>query len=81
MELSGEGLNCSAIKESEDGEWIVLRCTNLHAQPVAGMWRLPGVQQAMLARLDETPVEGIPVQHGRVEIVAPGHGVVTILGR
>jgi mannosylglycerate hydrolase len=81
VELSGDGLACTTIKESEDGEWIVLRCTNLLARQVVGSWQLPVVREAMMARLDETPVEGIPVQDGRVEFVAPPRGVVTVLVR
>jgi alpha-mannosidase len=81
VELFGLGLACTSIKESEDGEWVVLRCTNLLAHPVAGYWRLLAAREAMLARLDETPLEGIPVQEDRVEFVAPPRGVVTILAR
>jgi alpha-mannosidase len=80
-ELSGNGLVQSAIKESEDGEWIVLRCTNLLDRPVSGSWHLPSLREAMLARLDETPLEGLPVVNGRVEFVAPRRAAITILVR
>ena len=40
-ELVGPGLAVSAIKESEDGEWLVLRCVNLRDEPATGMWRVP----------------------------------------
>ena len=81
VELSGDGLACTTIKESEDGEWTVLRCMNLFGHPVAGCWRAPVLREAMVARLDETPMEGIPVLEGRVEFVAPSRSVVTILVR
>jgi mannosylglycerate hydrolase len=81
VELTGEGLACSTIKESEDGEWIVLRCVNVLNREVAGTWRLPKVREASLARLDETPLEGLPPHEGAVDFVAPPRGIVTILVR
>ena len=55
VELVGTGLSFSAIKESEDGEWLVLRCVNLRDDEVTGVWRLPfEIREARLARLDET---------------------------
>ena len=77
----GDGLACTTIKESEDGEWIVLRCMNVLTRSVEGTWRLHGAREAMVARLDETPVEGFPVQYGRIDFVAPPRGVVTVLVR
>ena len=81
IELTGEGLACTAIKESEDGEWIVLRCLNLLEHEVSGSWRLPVAREAMRSRLDEAPVEAMPIQDGRIEFAAPTRGVVTILAR
>ncbi len=69
------------MKESEDGEWLVLRCVNLLEQPVRGTWHLAGLGEAMRARLDETPLEPMAVQDGRIDFVAPARGVVTILAR
>jgi alpha-mannosidase len=80
-ELTGEGLSCSTLKESEDGEWIVLRCVNRVGREVAGSWRLPTIREARLARLDETPLEGLPVKDGEVAFVAPPRAIVTILVR
>ncbi len=40
IELQGPGLAFSCAKESEDGEWTVLRCVNLLDQSCAGRWRL-----------------------------------------
>jgi len=79
--LEGEGLVLSACKEAEAGGWLVLRCRNVLARPVAGSWQLQGAAEACLARLDETPLGALTVQDGRVTFSAPAFGVVTILVR
>lgn len=81
VELSGEGLACTTIKESEDGAWIVLRCVNLLHQEVKGVWRMEGIQEARCSRLDETPLEVLPVQEARIEFAAPARAIVTLLVR
>ena len=80
-QLVGRGLACSAVKESEDGEWIVLRCVNLLDDAVAGAWRLPGMREARLARLDETPLGARTVRNAVVTFEAPPRAVVTLLVR
>jgi alpha-mannosidase len=80
-ELAGDGLAFSAIKESEDGGWLVLRCVNLLERPVAGSWALPSLREAFLARLDETPLAPLEVHDDRVEFLAPPRGIVSILAR
>ena len=82
VELRGEGLALSALKDSEDGRWLVLRCVNLTDAPVRGEWRL-GVpcEQACYARLDETPLEALIVRNDVVAFSAPARGVVTVLVR
>lgn len=79
--LRGTGLTCTTIKESEDGEWIVLRCVNLLDDPVEGAWRLSGVREARLARLDETPRGALTVQDGEITFEAAPRAIVTILVR
>jgi alpha-mannosidase len=79
--LEGVGLACSAVKESEDGGWLVLRCVNLLDAPAAGAWRLEGITEARVARLDETPLASIAVQGGTVRFEAPARGIVTVLVR
>ena len=80
--LEGEGLSLGAIKESEDGEWVVLRCVNLLDQEVVGSWQLGGMlREARLARLDETPVTPLDVLGDRVRFLAAARAVVTILVR
>lgn len=80
-ELTGDGLVLSAMKPSEDGAWIVLRCTNVLEGPVGGSWRLPGMSEAVLARLDETPLGSLAVSGDTVSFTARPRETVTILVR
>ncbi len=79
--LHGDGLAFSAMKESEDGEWLVLRCVNLLGREVPGRWQLSPLREARRARLDETALESLPVQDDGVAFTAPPRGIVTILVR
>ncbi|HEX6315286.1 MAG TPA: hypothetical protein VFZ73_10530 [Gemmatimonadaceae bacterium] len=79
--LEGDGLALSAIRQSEDGDWIVLRCVNHLDRDVPGAWHLEDVHLAMVAALDETPRQELAVVEGRVAFVAPPRGIVTILVR
>jgi mannosylglycerate hydrolase len=80
--LEGEGLAFSAAKQSEDGQWLVLRCVNLLDEPCAGRWRLPApVRDAHLARLDETMISAADVSGDSVAFAAPPRAVVTVLVR
>ena len=82
VELRGTGLAFSAAKQSEDGEWLVLRCVNLVNEEREGAWHLvTPVEHAQLARLDETPVSPLAVDGATVAFVAPARGIVTILVR
>ena len=57
IELTGTALSPSAIKESEDGRTIMLRCVNLSDKEQAGSWALSvPTEAAHLARLDETTI-------------------------
>jgi mannosylglycerate hydrolase len=83
-ELSGTGLAFSAMKQSEDEQWLVLRCVNLVDREQKGRWTLPRpIREAKLARLDETPLSGIAVRENQseVEFSASPRAVVTILVR
>jgi mannosylglycerate hydrolase len=80
--LEGRGLAVAAIKQSEDGQWLVLRCVNLTEETVRGRWRLPFTPVATsLARLDETVTEQLHPQASDVEFTAPPRDVLTILVR
>jgi mannosylglycerate hydrolase len=82
VELQGIGLAVSAIKESEDGQWVVLRCVNLIDAPVAGSWRLPfDVLEAQRARLDETITEALTTIDRVIAFEAAPREIVTILAR
>ena len=82
LELEGRGLAFSAAKESEDGEWLVLRCVNVTDVPVHGTWRLPFTpREAKLARLDETPLGAITPVGSAIEFSAGARAVITILAR
>lgn len=82
VELQGAGLAFSSAKESEDGDWMVLRCVNLLDREVNGSWRLGRqLREARMARLDETPTGPLSVRIDTVPFVAPRYGVVTILVR
>ncbi len=86
VRLEGNGLVLCAIKPSESGDWTVLRCRNVLSREVTGAWIIPGIEEARLARLDETPLGILPaVGSGgvcdRVAFTAPPESVTTILVR
>jgi mannosylglycerate hydrolase len=81
-ELVGAGLAFSAMKESEDGRWLVLRCVNLRGARVEGSWRLPFVpDEAHFARLDETIVSAARIDGDEISFTALPRGIVTVLVR
>lgn len=82
ISLEGEGLAFSCAKESEDGQWIVLRCVNLLDREVAGSWQLGGmIRDARAARLDETPQDALQAIGDRVRFAVPPRGISTTLVR
>ena len=82
VELEGKGLAFSALKESEDGEWIVARCVNLLDEPVDGRWRFGApVREARLARLNESPLDALAPEGQTVPFKASARAVVTVLIR
>lgn len=84
VELTGEGLAVSTIKESdaEDGQWLVLRCVNLVDRDCEGTWTLGAdVADARLARLDETPQGPVHFSGRSVSFTARPRAVVTVLVR
>jgi mannosylglycerate hydrolase len=82
FELEGTGLAFSAAKDSDDGEWVVLRAVNLTDEPRAGSWRLGfPLTEARLSRLDETPGDQVEVRERRVAFTAGPREIVTILAR
>jgi alpha-mannosidase len=82
LELEGRGLAFSSAKESENGQWLVLRCMNLTDEVVAGRWSLPfAPREARLARLDETPLGGAAVTGTALDFTAGPRAAVTLLVR
>jgi alpha-mannosidase len=82
VELVGRGVTFSAMKESDDGQWLVLRCINVTDEPVDGSWTLPfDVRDARASRLDERPLEELSSTGRSVSFHARARDVVTILVR
>jgi mannosylglycerate hydrolase len=82
FELEGEALAFSAAKDSDDGEWVVLRAVNLSDEPRQGAWRLGfPVSEARLSRLDETPGERLEVRDRHIRFGAGPREIVTVLVR
>jgi hypothetical protein len=82
VELVGTGLAFSALKESENGDWIVARCVNLLDDEIEGVWRFgTPVREARYARLDETPLEALDVSAEGIAFQAPPRAIVTVLVR
>jgi hypothetical protein len=82
VELLGAGLAFSTFKESEDGQWLVLRCVNARDDEVSGAWRMPfEIREAKLARLDEAVLSEVAFAGREVSFAASPRAVVTILVR
>jgi alpha-mannosidase len=80
VRLVGAGLAFSAMKQSEDDKWIVLRCVNLLDREVNGEWQLPfAVAEAHLARLDETLIGDVAVEGRCVRFQAAPRAIVTVM--
>jgi hypothetical protein len=78
--LAGEGLTFSALKESDDGNYVVARCVNISDVEVHGAWVLPRAPgSAHVSRLDETPIAPLPMRGNRVPIVVAPHAIHTVL--
>ena len=82
VELEGEGLAFSAAMPAQRDGWIVLRCVNRRAVAARGCWRLGrAVQEAVRARLDETPESALAAEGDAVPFHAAPGEIVTILVR
>ncbi len=80
LALEGEGLTFSALKESDDGNYVVARCVNITDAEVHGAWVLPRAPgSAHVSRLDETPIAPLPTRGNRISIIVPPHGIHTVL--
>ncbi len=82
LELHGEGLAFSAAAPAQRDGWIMLRCVNRRGTPVRGRWTLARpVAEAVRARLDETPLEGLAVDGMACDFEAAPYEIVTVLLR
>jgi mannosylglycerate hydrolase len=82
FELEGEGLAFTTAKDSDDGDWIVLRAVNLTDEPRRGTWRFGfPVREACLSRFDETPGDRVDVRDRWVSFEAGPREIVTLLVR
>jgi alpha-mannosidase len=80
VSVSEGPLTLSAIKESEDGEGIIVRLYNPTGAPVEGVLKFNRLlRRAFLTRLDEQPEGPLEVREGSgVAIAAPPFGVITV---
>jgi mannosylglycerate hydrolase len=82
LELSGAGLAFSAAYPARDKDWIVLRCVNRRDSAVRGSWTLARiVHEAVIARLDETPMAMAEVADGVIRFTAEPRAIITIVAR
>ncbi len=82
LELHGAGLTFSAATPSQREGWSTLRCVNQRDTRVGGEWRMRSdVTEAHRARLDEAPLDPLPVHGGVVRFTAAPREIVTILVR
>jgi alpha-mannosidase len=80
--LEGNALAFSACKESEDAEWMVVRCVNLSDEPTTGRWRFGfPVNEARWSRLDESVGAPAQIENEAVAFDAPPHAAITLLVR
>ncbi|MGQ0764713.1 MAG: hypothetical protein ACT4OZ_03500 [Gemmatimonadota bacterium] len=77
--LEGDGLRFETAKLPERGPGIIARCSNITGHATKGEWSLPGIREAMLCRLDETPLGVLPLTDGRVLFSVPRRAVSTLL--
>ncbi|HUQ46507.1 MAG TPA: hypothetical protein VM033_07665 [Gemmatimonadaceae bacterium] len=80
LELEGEGLAFSAAAPAQRNGWVVLRCVNRGNGIVRGRWTLGRpIVEAVRARLDETPLEALPLAGHSVAFDAAPFEIVTVL--
>ena len=70
----------SCLKRSENGRYLVVRFFHAMEGPRRVRVELPiPIREAWRARMDETPVEPLPCQDGRVELTVRSREVITLL--
>lgn len=82
LTLLGDTLAFSAAMPARRAGWIVLRCVNRSEAAAEGVWRVGRpLQEAFTARLDETPLDALPVDGAELRFRAGPREIVTILAR
>ncbi len=82
LELQGEGLAFSAAAPAQREGWMMLRCVNRRDAPVQGRWTLARpIEEALRARLDETPLDGLILDGNACDFEAAPYEIVTVLLR
>ena len=82
LELHGAGLAFSAAAPAQREGWLMLRCVNRRAERVHGRWTLDRpITEAVVARLDETPLGSTAVDGASVSFEAAPYEIVTLLLR
>ena len=80
LELEGDGLAFSAAAPAQRDGWVVLRCVNRRDEFIRGRWTLDRpIVEAVRARLDETPMEALPLAGHSVAFEAAPFEIVTVL--
>ncbi|UCG17105.1 MAG: hypothetical protein JSV19_03550 [Phycisphaerales bacterium] len=73
-------LMLSALKQSDDGTGVIMRVWNTSSETLsAAIETMLPVKTASRVRLNETPLEGLPVSSGRISLEIPPHRIETIL--
>jgi alpha-mannosidase len=80
IDVTGDGFELTAVKQSESDEALIVRGVNLIDQPVeVALQALLPIREASRVRLDETTVEPLAVEaHRRVRLAARPHEIVTL---
>ncbi len=80
LSLVPDSLVLSALKQSEDGEAMVVRVYNPGSSEVAGEVRFAQeVEKASFSRLDETEGAAAPITGGKtIPVRVPPSGIITL---
>jgi mannosylglycerate hydrolase len=72
-------LKLSALKQSEDGEGIIIRFYNAHEQEVKASLKIAGqIEKAWRTNLNEKHESELPVKDNAIHIIANGKEIVTL---
>ena len=70
----------SACKPAENGDGIILRCINLADRTLRARWRIGApISEALLARMDETPITKLAADGRGIPFAAAPRAVTTVI--